>query len=174
MGNKQGWTVGVVAIVSGMAGGVLGSYLFTARPVVASERAPAAKVLRAQALSIVDEAGAERAVIKVEPDGLVRLSLFSKRGERRVAIGVLGDGEPAIGLFDSAGRPRIGLNVPLDDSAGVRLVDQSGKSRLRLGQLENGDTTVDLMDDRGNVIWSAPPPHTSAQASQPRRTASAR
>lgn len=174
MGNFQGLKAGMLAILGGVAGGLLGSYLFTAHPVVASEKAPAAKVLRAESLSIVDESGAERATIKVEQDGLVRLSMFNKKGERRIAVGVLGDGEPAIGLFDSSGQPRIGMNVPLDDSAGVRLLDASGHSRLRMGQLENGEASVELMDGKGNILWSQPRPHNSAAADSPRRTADAR
>lgn len=174
MGNIQGFKAGVLAIIGGVAGGLLGSYVLNARPVVASEKAPVAKVLRAQSLSIVDDSGAERATIRIEQDGLVRFSMFNKRGERRVAVGVLGDGEPAIGLFDSNGQPRIGMNVPLDDSAGVRLLDSSGHSRLRLGQLENGETSVELMDDKGNIIWSQPKPHNTAEADPPRRTADAR
>ncbi len=174
MGNAHNLRTATLAVVGGMAGGLLGSYLLVAHPVVASEKAPAAKVLRAQELAIVDDAGAERATIKVEQDGLVRLSMFNKKGERRVAIGVLGDGEPALGLFDSSGQPRIGMNVPLDDSAGVRLLDSSGHSRLRLGQLENGETSVELMDGKGNIIWSQPKPHSSAAADSPRRTADAR
>lgn len=174
MGNLHGLKASVLAIVGGVAGGLLGSYLFAAHPVVASEQAPAAKVLRAHALLIVDDSGAERASIKVEQDGLVRLSMFNKRGERRVAVGVLGDGEPAIGLFDSGGQPRIGMNVPLDDSAGVRLLDSAGHSRLRLGQLENGEASVELMDEKGNIIWSQPRPRNSATADSPRRTAAAR
>ncbi len=174
MGNAHGFKAGILAILGGVAGGLVGSYLFAAHPVVASEKAPVAKVLKAQELAIVDDSGAERATIKVEQDGLVRLSMFNKRGERRVAVGVLGDGEPAIGLFDSAGQPRIGMNVPLDDSAGVRLLDASGHSRLRLGQLEDGETSVELMDDKGHIIWSQPKPHQSAAADSPRRTADAR
>ena len=174
METRKAWVVGTLAIVGGMAGGMLGAYLFTAMPAKASEAQPVAQTLRVQNLQIVDPAGKVRAEIAVEHDGLVRLSFFTDHGRRRMAMGVLGDGEPAFGMYDSVGNPRIGLNIPPDDSAGVRLVDDKGRPRLRLSEREDGSTSVELMGKSGRVIWEAPHHGVTASADAGTRTASLR
>jgi len=164
MSNRSNVFFGAMALVGGVAGGLLGSYLFHASAVVAADNAPVARNLRAQSLSLVDGDGMERAALKIERDGLVRLSFFNMKGQRRIALGVLGDGEPALGLFDSGGEPRIGMNIPIDDSAGFRLLDANGKSRLRMGQMRDGETALELLDESGKVIWSTPAGGQAAQA----------
>lgn len=172
---RKAWVVGMLAVAGGMAGGMLGAYLFTAIPAKASESQPVAQTLRVQNLEVIGPDGKVRAEIKVEHDGLARLSFFSDRGKRRMAMGVLGDGEPAFGMYDSLGAPRIGLNIPPDDSAGVRLVDAKGRSRLRISELGNGESSVELMNKRGKIIWSAPhEPGVSASAERNAQTASLR
>jgi|YelNatPaOPRAMG01_1025707.scaffolds.fasta_scaffold20360_3 hypothetical protein len=172
METKKAWVLGTLAILGGMAGGMLGAYLFSAVPAKASEAQPVARTLRVQDLQIVDAAGRVRAELSVERDGLARLSFLTEHGKRRMAMGVLGDGEPAFGMYDSVGNPRIGLNIPPDDSAGVRLVDGKGRSRLRMSELEDGSTSVELIGESGKVIWEAPHHGVTASADGGTRTAS--
>ncbi len=150
-------TSGVLALIGGLAGGILGAFIFTTlnAPTHVAKTTLSRQVVKVQNLEIVDPNGKLRAQLNVSRDGLVRMSFFSPHGKRRLAMGVLGDGEPALGMYDTLGNPRIGLNVPLDDSAGVRLVDAKGVPRMSINELEDGKTTIRVMDKNGNIVWSA-------------------
>jgi hypothetical protein len=157
---RERWITVALAIGGGFFGAMVWGQLFAPRSVVAAE-ARQSKTLTAeriivQEIQLVDPSGRQRAVLAVTPDDLARLSFLTTSGKRRLAMGVLADGESAVGLYDAQGRVRIGLNVPLDDSASVHLVDKNGHNRANFVQLPNGKSSFEILNEEGQLVWSAP------------------
>jgi hypothetical protein len=159
MKHRERWLTILLAIGGGFFGAMLWTQLFAPRTVVAAE--PHRRTINAdrvitREVQVVDASGRARAVLNVTPDDLARLSFLTTSGKRRLAMGVLADGESAVGLYDAQGRVRIGLNVPLDDSASVHLVDKTGRNRANFVQLPNGNSSFEIFNEDGHLVWSAP------------------
>src|SRR5689334_14540557 len=157
---RERWITVALAVSGGFFGAMLWGQLFAPGSVAAAEgqrnKTITAERIVVQEVQLVDSSGRQRAVLNVTPDDLVRLSFLTTSGKRRLAMGVLADGESAVGLYDAQGRVRIGLNVPLDDSASVHLVDKTGRSRANLVQLPNGQSSFEIYNEDGHLVWSAP------------------
>jgi hypothetical protein len=168
---RERWITVVLAIAAGFFGAMLWGQLFAPRSVVAGEgqqgKTVTADRIVAREILLVDNDGRQRAVLAVTPDDLARLSFLTTSGKRRLAMGVLADGESALGLYDAQGRVRIGLNVPLDDSASVHLVDKTGRNRANFVQLPNGNSSFEIFNEDGHLLWSAPSSHSASATEDP-------
>lgn len=171
MKTSERWITVALAIAGGFFGAMLWGQLFAPRSVIAAEgrqgKTLTADRIVTREIVLVDPAGRQRAVLNVTPDDLARLSFLTTSGKRRLAMGVLADGESALGLYDAQGRVRIGLNVPLDDSASVHLVDKSGRNRANFVQLPNGNSSFEIYNEDGHLLWSAPTAHSASTTQDP-------
>jgi hypothetical protein len=153
---------GVLSFVSAVVGGLFTAWLVLP-PLVAAQEAR----LRAEALTIVG-AGSDRAQFITQWDGQgSELYYFDPDGTRRLVMGVGGidaddpDGS-GISVFDRAGTAvaRFGMgrgplgNLPLSTS--LILWDQQGQTRVRISVAADGTPIMQMFDDNGAVVWSAP------------------
>jgi hypothetical protein len=53
----------------------------------------------------------------------------------------------------------------LKDGSGLGLYDAKGKTRGGLGVDDHGPT-VELFDEKGNIIWQAPPPDDAPEEAE--------
>jgi hypothetical protein len=96
---------------------------------------PAATVLRAQALELVDERGVVRSRLEVKPGGEVLLQLFDQKGVIKVKLGA---GETGSGMFladetTQSGVQIIARQTPLADrpqTTSVTLTGKNGATRV--------------------------------------------
>jgi hypothetical protein len=136
---RERWITLALALGGGFFGAMLWGQLFAPRSVVAAEarqsKTVTAERIIVQEIQLVDPSGRQRAVLAVTPDDLARLSFLTTSGKRRLAMGVLADGESAVGLYDAQGRVRIGLNFV---------------------QLPNGKSSFEILNEEGQLVWSAP------------------
>jgi hypothetical protein len=77
-------------------------------------------------------------------------TLKDQEGVERASLGLRDDGGASLTLTDGNGRARLRLAVLPDGSPGVSLLDADGESRAILGLLDDGTTTL-VFADRGSV-----------------------
>jgi len=163
MNKKQYVLTVALAVVAGLLGGVVSSFLFMGTPVFA-QKTEIPEVIRAKSFEVVDKDGKRRAALGMvfgEPS----LALFDKNDKRRALLSLL-DGEPGLYLYDKNEQPRAALGMD-GGEPGLWLKDKNNKLRAALGRAElevmkTGETrqrpagSLVLFDKDGNVIWSAP------------------
>ena len=88
------------------------------------------KVCRAQAVQIVDDAGNQRAIIGMSPEGHVGIALSDKSGRIRTSIGLLPDGKPVMTMQDGKG------NVVWGAQEATSQANKVGDKSLATGQAE--------------------------------------
>jgi hypothetical protein len=81
------------------------------------------------------------------------LSLQDENGKVRVCL-VLHGTESGLVMFDESGTGRVGL-VALEDTHGLALFDGNGTGRAALAT-EAEDPSIQLCDESGKSVWSAP------------------
>jgi hypothetical protein len=111
-----------------------------------------AKLVEAEHFVLRDNGGKRRAVLEVNANGHVVLSLSDKEEKPRAAIVVANDGSPILSLQDEKGVVRVSLATSKEFGGSVmNLVDQDGKMRLGLSVRDGGGVpTVDLRDKDAN------------------------
>jgi hypothetical protein len=87
-----------------------------------------APVLRAQALELVDDRGAIRSRLNVEPNGDVVLRLFDQNGTIRVKLGAGADGSGLL-LANDATEPGVHI-LATSTGSSLTLTDRSGRQRV--------------------------------------------
>jgi hypothetical protein len=85
-------------------------------------------------LELADNRGTARTVLRVQPDGTPDLLLRDGTGRGRAGLSVLPDGTPALNLNGADGRARATMTLTAGRGAGLALAN-----------------------DRGTVVWTAPP-----------------
>ena len=164
MDKRQYMLTVALAVVAGLVGGVVSSWLFMGAPVVTQKTPQVAEVVGAERFEVVDKDGKLRAALWLD-NGEPNLVLADKTGKIRAKLS-LADGKPALWLADKNGKPRAGLSL-LNEEPTLVLADKTGKTRAVLGYTEieaipTGGTekrpvsSLVLSDKEGKVIWSAP------------------
>src|SRR5262249_16335273 len=88
--TQQGMTV-VLALASGMVGGVVSSQFLTGTPVFAERTPQEMKVIQAEKFEVVDKDGRVRGELGLRSDGGPILRLFDDHGTPRVSFSPKGD-----------------------------------------------------------------------------------
>ena len=153
MDKKQYAVVLTLAVVAGLLGGVVSSFLFVGTPVFA-QKTDVAEVIRAERFEVVDENGMLRALLSLGTDGEPGLRLYDKNGQHRAALSLLNNGEPRLGLYDKDGSRAV-LGV-VDGEPRLWFFDQNGKYRAALVLNADEEPRLSFIDKNGNVIWRAP------------------
>jgi hypothetical protein len=118
------------------------------RPTGATEPAPA--------IVAYDAAGVVRATFGIrELDA--GLELADSRGTARTVLRVQPDGTPDVVLRDHVGRGRAGLSVLADGTPALNLNGTDGKARATMTLTPGRGAALALANERGAVVWSAPP-----------------
>src|SRR5713101_2772387 len=117
MMNRQTLSVVGLSLVTGVVGGVVSSWVFGVRPVLAQRSPPSVKVLRTERLEIVNKQGKVCATLEALPNGYPRLLIGDpEKGAAVTANGIVfKDGTEYVGLGPLAGTTgalgRLGLTV---------------------------------------------------------------
>lgn len=135
MNTKRDILMVVVALISGLIGGVI---------------ATSSKVIRAEKFELVDSQGRIQADINRGADGTVGLGVYDKNGQPRSFLGVTGEGIATLAFADDKGQPHIKVGVAPD--TGIALLafsDASGKNLLQLVIKPDVYTGLVLSDKEG-------------------------
>jgi len=108
------------------------------------------------------------AVVAYDAGGVVRatfgirgadagLELADNRGTARTVLRVQPDGTPDLLLRDGTGRGRAGLSVLPDGTPALNLNGADGRARATMTLTAGRGAGLALANDRGTVVWSAPP-----------------
>jgi len=133
MQSRMRWLTVVGVLGMAFLGGAVSHWMLTGRSVEAQEEA---KVVRAQAVVIVDAEGNERCVLGVLPKA-VGLTIKDAQGKERLTLGATSEGGTGLSLNDTAGKQRIGLGFDAEGS-GLFLLDSKGVSRVDVGLAPDG------------------------------------
>lgn len=127
-------TLAVVA-VAGMLGGSLTNWL---RPAPAHAQASARRVIRAQLLEIVDEAGKVRVSVGAGPQS-AGLAVYDEEGRARLGLSYQSDGRSMIGLAgeDEITRMILAHNAAQGRTA-MQILNNAGESCIDIGETPNG------------------------------------
>jgi len=129
MSRKQYGLMLVLAVIAGLVGGVVSSFLFMGTPVFA-QKTEVADIIRAKRFEVVDK------------DGKLHAALY------------LLAGEPGLVLYDKNEKPCAEFSL-YNGEPGLSFRDKNSKSRFVLG-LDNGEPLLRFTDKNDKVIWSAP------------------
>lgn len=138
----------LLALVAGLAGGVLSSR-FLQGEIAWAERTGPQKVIQAEKFEVLGKNGKPQAWLTVAEDGSPRLVLFDKDGTGRAVVTVFGDGSPGFALFDKNGTTRAWLIVKDDGSPGLGLAYRDGENRAELTLKGDGSPGLVFADRFG-------------------------
>lgn len=88
--------------------------------------APTFDVLRARQLTIVDDAGKVRALLRVGKDESVALAFLDKEGWTRASLALLPNGTPRLRLYEKLQQARAGLDIGADGAGATALATTDG------------------------------------------------
>jgi hypothetical protein len=110
------------------------------------------KSVEAEHFVLRDNGGKRRAVLEVNANGHVVLSLSDKNEKPRATIVVANDGSPILSLQDEQGVVRVSLATSKEFGGSVvNLTDTNGKIRIGMSVRDNGGVpTLDLRDKDAN------------------------
>lgn len=92
----------------------------------AYKAAPTFDVVRARQLSIVDDSGKVRALLRVGKDDSVALALMDKEGWTRASLALLPNGTPRLRLYEKLQQARAGLDIGPDGAGATALATADG------------------------------------------------
>lgn len=147
MSSEQFKLLVVMIVVSGLVGGLLGSWLLPGRAAFAGEEA--LQVVTAREFRVLDEEGKLRARLGWGNEGVPGLSFYDAAGEERVVL-VAGEDHAALGFNDAAGKPRASL-AGGEFGFGLSLYDAAGRPRVWLA-LEKENPVLALGDVLGKEV----------------------
>jgi hypothetical protein len=122
-----------LAILLGVAVGIMATSWLPEKSAYAEKTAPHAKVLQAERFELVDDGGHEHASLGFGPDG-----------------------NPSLVLFDVDHNVRVVVEMMADGNARMFFSDQEGKVRSVIGTAADGSPVLQLKGEDRQVIWSAP------------------
>ena len=115
-------------------------------------RALRAQGVATRTLRLVDEDGAERAVLTADRDGPTFL-FHDRSGTVRLKLS-LADSGPGMTLADEKGHTRAWLGFT-KEALRIGFADDDGNSRAFFGVMKSGQPVAKFYDEAGNVVWSA-------------------
>jgi hypothetical protein len=122
------WTVPLISLLAGFAGGLLAVWLVLGDPVVAEEtvgQSPA--VISAQEFRLVDQRGKSRAILGFSAEEEPYLALLHRSGTRIIWLGL--SEESGLAIHDVDGKTR--LVVSLDTAGEPSLILRDRQHRTR-------------------------------------------
>jgi len=170
----------IVALVAGVCGGLLSRFLGAGRrrlPGAGASAGMADGPIRVRRLTLVDDSGRERALLRLIDDDVTLLltdeamswGVLLSAGERgpflrfykeeinsRLGIGILHDGFPGLELADAAGTARASLRLDAAGMASFALRDKTGVIRASLEVPADGDPSLVFADRNGNPSVKLP------------------
>jgi hypothetical protein len=167
MPRKDYYVALVLAVVAGFVGGCMSSHFFSPEPVGAQEVSRRAKIIEAEGLRLVDQAGKIRAAFEMGPDGSVGLQLGNKDGKLRARFLVDGNGSTILDLKDEKSQSRGTFLVNSTGDPRLVLIDKSGVGGALIGAGSLPISDVGIIEERpagslvlinreGRTIWRAP------------------
>ena len=144
MGKQRYFLLVIMALVSGLVGGMISNQLLVDRPAFAGLD----NTITAEKFVLADKGGI-RGLWATDKGGNVSLTLKSTVGDI-----VLIAGDQGNLLRIDAGSGTVGLQVE-DNRAGLFLIDRNGTKRGEFN-LQGSKVTSKLMGNAGQVLWSAP------------------
>lgn len=167
MPRKDYYVALALAMVAGFIGGCMSGHFFSPEPAGAQEVPRHAKIIEAEGLRLVDQAGKIRAVFEMGPDGSVGLQLGGKDGNLRARFLVDGDGNASLDLKGEKGQSHGTFLVNSAGSPRLVLLDKSGTGGALLGAGNLPLSDVGIVEERpagslvlvnreGRTIWRAP------------------
>src|SRR5208337_1533817 len=103
MRNFKPLTQVSIALVAGLAGGILASRPWTGRAFAAARHS---KTLSAEQFVLIDRDGTRRGLIQVASNGAASLTLYDRDGRSRAELETAPDGAASLGFYDEGGRRR--------------------------------------------------------------------
>ena len=147
MSHKDYWLLTMLAVVAGLVGGSVTSWVLVSGPVFAQKQSSEiAKVIEAEGFHLIDKNGVRRARLGLSSNGKPHLILFDKSnkvggisiqvdppsivfgdtiGQNRAWFGLGGDEDPILELRDKNYQRRITLRA--DRLPTLTILDQEGK-----------------------------------------------
>jgi hypothetical protein len=125
----------LLAILTGLAGGIFGAFLSVTYPAQSSSTNrvnPEPLTIAPNKSILLLNKGEAHASVRVDRSGLIVFDLTTSNGRNRVALGMLGDSRLEVGVFDSMGKARAGMEVPMNNAAKVQML-LLDKNKLNLG-----------------------------------------
>jgi hypothetical protein len=108
-----------------------------------------AEVVEARRFVVRDDDGSVVAVLGLNPDETVGLSLWDAAAQERLRMILLPDGAPGISFADPRGRSRAVLGLLPDQSASLVFADREGRGRTILGMQADESSTLVFTDSYG-------------------------
>jgi len=170
----------IIALVAGVGGGVLSRFLGAGRrrlPGAGASAGMADGPIRVRRLTLVDDSGRERALLRLLDGGVTLLltdeamswRVLLSAGERgpflrfyeeeinsRLGIGILRDGFPGLELADADGTARASLSLDAAGRASFALRDKTGVIRASFEVSADGDPSLVFADINGNTLVKFP------------------
>lgn len=146
MSTKQYGLTLALAMIAGMVGGVVSSWFFIGRLMVAQKIPQQAKVLRAERFELVDQSGKVRAVLDTGGRAPTGESITMIESMTGIAP------EPALRLYDRDGNVRGVFGLWLDEDPVLEYRGKDGKSRVRLASTPDQASFLQLSDKAGMTL----------------------
>lgn len=169
----------IIAGIAGLAGGLIAATLWLTvwRVMRASPEETITQDLRVQTLTLMDDSGKERGLLRLlngdavlllyDSEMLSRVGLVAgSRGlflhfvegnvNARLGIGILSDKSPGLELADSDGTPRASLSISANGSVSLALRDKNGGIRGSLQVGADGTPSLMTFDASGNALARLP------------------
>lgn len=146
MHRREYWTMLAVALIGGLAGGMLSGRLFVGETVIAQEPPKRAKVIEAEEFRVVDKNAKVRAVLAVGRDGSSTLLMTDTVRKSWAQIGLEATGRPLIALADKTAQTRALLTLDSDGSPELAFKDEHGREQARFGLGTQGGPSLLLTD----------------------------
>lgn len=137
----------ILALIGGMMGGVVGTYLMPQGALAATRSARVRnRTLEAQRFVLLGPHGERRGLLHVLKNGTADLAMMDQNGRVRAEMRVAADGGAAIGFYDPEGRRRVIVGESAKDHAGIGLYNTAGKQVAGLSSQPSGPVSFTLYD----------------------------
>ena len=130
----------------------LEAYVESLKAELRALRSEVAQGVSTRALRLVDEDGAERAVLTADREGPTFL-FNDDAGTVRMKLSLTPAG-PGMTLADDKGHTRAWLGFT-KEALRIGFADDNGNSRAFFGVMRSGQPVAKFYDEAGNVVWSA-------------------
>ena len=160
MDRKEHILMLLLAMIAGVIGGAVSSWIFMDQTAFAQKTSQISKVIKAEAFHLIDKDGSLRAALSLgahvphEP-GLV---FFDKNATHRIKLTLIPDGSPLLSLHDRTGGTRILLIMGVDDQPFLDLFAKDSGAHTALGVLSDGSSRL-IMYDKDGCYFLRTVPH---------------
>ena len=117
--------------------------------VLGSQKGDSTRGIRAEKITIEDQAGKVRLILGVNKDGTAGISCYDGLGRNRLTMGLRPDGAPMVTLSDKLGKPRLEMYQSDNGSVSAVCLGSGGEERLRFGVAPNGTSAMIVSGRKG-------------------------